>query len=70
MDYYREKLHIKEEELRIAYDLIEVKNFCLQRQNEKLEELGRENEELKLTVEKYYDLWQGELMENEDYEDY
>ena len=62
MDYY-------EEELRTAYDLIERKNSCLQWQNEKLEELRRENEELKLKVEEYYESWQDELMQRDDYED-
>ena len=62
MDYY-------EEELSSAYDLIERKNSCLQKQNEKLEELRHENEELKLKVKEYYDLWQTELMENNNYED-
>ncbi len=63
MDYY-------EEELRTAYDLIERKNSCLQRQNEKLEELRRENKELKLKAKEYYESWQAELMERDDYEDY
>lgn len=62
MDYY-------EEELRTAYDLIERKNYCLQRQHEELEELRRENKELKLKVEEYYESWQAELMERDDYED-
>ena len=48
MDYY-------EEELRTAYDLIERKNYCLQRQHEELEELRSENKELKLKVEEYYE---------------
>lgn len=69
MDYYRDSLCINEEELRTAYDLIERKNSCLQRQNEKLKELRRENEELKLKVEEYYESWQAELMERDDYED-
>lgn len=62
MDYY-------EEELRTVYDLIERKNSCLQRQNEKLEELRRENEELKLKAKEYYESWQDELMQRDDYED-
>lgn len=62
-------LNSKDGELRIAYDLIERKNSCLQRQNEKLEELRHENEELKLKVEEYYESWQDELMQRDDYED-
>ena len=50
-DYYRDSLRTKEEELRIANDLIDLKDGWLRSLNEKLERLEKENERLEKELE-------------------
>lgn len=62
-DYYRERLHTKEEQLRIANDLIDFKNKGLQKQTRRIEKLEEENKKLKEEVE----CLEGVIQDEEDW---
>lgn len=55
------------------YNTLETQKRALSRSYKQVieenEELRRDNGELKLKVEEYYESWQAELMERDDYED-
>lgn len=63
-DYYRDRLRTKEEELRIANDLIDLKDGWLRSLNEKLERLEEENKILTLQLKETREFFVDIKMEN------